>query len=96
MPFDETQEILCEKKEKVQMQLAEHFSYEIKLARLDEAGILNPREYIPSLKIVCFLIETDEMNKVYSCLKSALYSKNNKKASQIDRFQLKRHGCVHP
>lgn len=96
MPFDETQNILLLKSQKVESSLIKEFKLNMKLVTPDKIGIQNSGDYVPTLKIACFIVDTPAVNKVYSSLKSALYVTSKERKTSIDRFRLEAHGCLHP
>lgn len=96
MPFDETRDILRAKRQKVEACLKQEFQVHLRLVEPEELSLANARYYVPTLKIACFIMNTSEINKVYSCLKSALYVPAKIKKTDAERFRLEAHGSLHP
>lgn len=96
MPFDETRDILCTKKQKVEICLGQEFQFHLNLAAPEELNLSNAGFYVPTLRIACFVMDTPEINRVYSCLKSALYVPSKAKKTNTERFRLEAHGCLNP
>ncbi len=98
MPFDETRDILCAKRQKVENCLGQEFPlhFHLRLVAPEEMGLSNSADYVPTLKIACFVMNTSEINRVYSCLKSALYAPAREKKTKVERFRLETHGYLHP
>lgn len=96
MPFDETRDILRAKHDKVRNSLAQEFHPHIVLVPPKEAGLPKAEDYIPTLKIACFLMDTPNQEAVYTRLKAALYTPSKEKTTAVERFRLKVHGYLHP
>lgn len=96
MPFDETQDILFFKRQKVESSLIKEFKLDMNLVTPEKIGIQNSGDYVPTLRIACFITDTPEINKVYSSLKSALYVPSEERKTNVDRFRLESHGYLHP
>jgi len=96
MPFDETRSLFREKRQKIENRLRQDFSYQLHLATPQELGLSEARDYMPTLEIACFTLDTPERGKVYECLKSALYVPSKERKANIDRFRLETHGCLCP
>ena len=96
MPFDETRSILRTKRQKVASCLNQEFQMHFRLVNPEKLHLANACYYVPTLQIACFIIKTSEINKVYSCLKKALYVPARIKKTDAERFRLEAHGCLHP
>lgn len=96
MPYDETRDILCNKRQKILSCLSQEFDPLLKLLLPCDVGVKNAEAYVPTLKIACFLMDTPEVDKVYSNLKSALYTPAKDRKTTIDRFRLEKHGFLYP
>ena len=83
------------KGEKLRVCLKGEFPFRLDYVLPRELGLPKASSYLPTLNIACFIIDTSETNRVYSCLKSALYSRAGKQTG-ADRFRLEVHGCMVP
>lgn len=95
MPYDETSDILCNKRQKILSSLTQDFDPLFRLFRPSDVGIRNADAYVPTLRIACFLTDTPDVDKIYSSLKAALYTPAKDRKTDIDRFRLEKHGCLH-
>lgn len=96
MPFDETRDLFREKRQNIEIRLRHDFSYQLHLVAPQDLGISQDRDYIPTLEVACFVLDTSESVRVYECLKSALYVPSKERETNIDRFRLETHGCLCP
>jgi len=96
MPFDETRDLLREKRQKVESCLGRKFSFHLHLATPEELKLPNASNYVPTLEIACFAMDTSQKDRVYECLKLALYAPSKERKTEIDRFRLETHGCLAP
>ncbi len=95
VPYDETRDILREKREKIESCLKGEFQFRVDDVLPRDLGLSKASSYLPTLSIACFVIDTSETDHVYSCLKSALYSRAGKRTGR-ERFRLEVHGCMVP
>ena len=95
MPFDETNEILRNKLQSVKNNLIE-FQPQTFLGDPEEVGLPRASEYVPTFQLACFIMDTIYQEGVYAKLKEALYVGSKQKKTDVDRFQLERHGYLHP
>ena len=95
MPSDETNEILRIKLQKVETHLKK-FQSKMLLGDPEELGLPNAKEYVPTAKLACFIMDSIDQEELKAKLKEALYVKSEDKKTNKERFRLKAHGYLHP
>jgi hypothetical protein len=95
MPFDETNEILRKKLRKVETHLKK-FQPQTLLDDPEEFGLLNANEYVPTVNLACFIMDSIDQEELYAKLKEALYVKSKGNKTNKEIFRPKNHGYLHP
>ncbi len=95
MPFDETNEILRIKLQNVKTNI-EEFQPKMILDDPEELGLPNAKEYVPTAKFACFMMDSIDQEELKAKLKEALYVKSEDNKTNKERFRLEAHGYLHP
>lgn len=94
MPFDETRTIDAEKFRKISTGLAAHFHPTVHVLPMDALGLPQVDDFAPTTRVVFFLMDGPDPDKVQSELKKQLYVPSKDRKTDTDRFRLEAHGYL--